>query len=105
MMLQRGRNNKYPKKIETWKIGDDVPEWLSDRAKVELVDLGSGKKTIKTNEFTNGGIEVVAADGRNSLVKTTSKTDLICFGDGKIFSLTEKQLNLLYKNEETKRGI
>ena len=35
---QRGRNDKYPAKIEVWRIGEKVPEWLSDRAKVKFID-------------------------------------------------------------------
>lgn len=98
IMIQRGRNDKYPKTIDTWRKTDKIaPEWLTDLAKIELVDLGSGAKKIKMNDLTSGGVEIIAADGKNTLVKTQGESDYVCFGDNKLFPLTEVQLNLLYK--------
>jgi len=97
-MTQRGRNEKYPKTIETWqKSTKEIPEWLTDLAKVELVDLGSGVKKIRMNNLTSGGVEIIAADGLTTLVKTQNESDYICFGDNKLFSLTQTQIDLLYK--------
>ena len=36
-MKQRGRNEKYPNEIKIWKLGDPVPSWLSDLAKVKKI--------------------------------------------------------------------
>ena len=97
-MIQRGRNNKYPEKIDTWQKSErDVPDWLTDIAKVEMVDLGSGRKKIRMNNLTSGGVEIIAADGQNILIRTQGDSDYICFGDNKLFSLTESQMGLLYK--------
>lgn len=98
IMTQRGRNEKYPKTVDTWQKTDkEIPEWLTDLAKVELVDLGSGAKVIRMNSLTSGGIEIIAADGLTTLVKTQNDSDYICFGDNKLFSLTKTQIDLLYK--------
>jgi len=101
-MIQRGRNSKYPSKIEVWREGDLVPEWLSDRARVESVDLGSGEKILKINKLSSGGIEIISSDWTNTLIKTSGEGDYVCFGDNRIFSLSEIQLNLLYKNDVEK---
>ena len=103
IMVQRGRNKKYPEKIDTWKKNEkDVPEWLTDIAKVEMVDLGSGRKKIRMNDLTSGGVEIIAADGKNILIRTQGESDYICFGDNKLFSLTESQMELLYKQSGDK---
>jgi hypothetical protein len=102
-MIQRGRNNKYPEKIDTWQKSErDIPEWLTDIAKVEMVDLGSGRKKIRMNSLTSGGVEIIAADGQSILIRTQGESDYVCFGDNKLFSLTESQMGLLYKQSEDK---
>ena len=98
--VQKGRNLKFPVKIETWKIGESIPEWLSDRARIEKVDPWTGEKTIKMNNLTSGGVEIISSDLVTPLIKTTSMEDYVCFGDGKIISLTETQMNLLYRDEQ-----
>ena len=69
MWTQRGRNNLYPESIETWKQGETVPEWLSDRAKVEMVDLGNADKILKTSFLSSGGYEIYEASGKSVLVR------------------------------------
>lgn len=98
-MKQRGRNKAYPERVEVWRKGEDVPEWLSDRAKVISVDLGTGKKILKIVNLSSGGIEILSSDGVNCLVKTVGEDDLICFGDNRVFSLTPIQAKLLYMEE------
>ena len=101
-MIQCGRNSKYPRKIETWRIGEAIPEWLSDVAKIQSVDLGSGKMYIKMCDYDTSGFEITAADGYSPLVRAKNKSDYICYGDEKIFSLTEAQIKLLYKEKKKK---
>lgn len=101
-LIQRGRNNKYPKIIETWKLGESVPEWLSDRSKVELVDLGNEDKKLKTTPLSSGGYEIYDASGKNVLTRVPDN-GLVCFGDNYIFSLSSDEIELLYE-EENKRG-
>ena len=105
-MIQRGRNNKYPEKIEVWNQEmKKVPEWLSDAAKVEMVDLGTGNPILSMNKTSKGGVEILNASGSGVLIKTNNESDFICFGDSKMFVLTKKQVKLLYKDEKEKRGI
>lgn len=97
--IQSGYNDKYPWKITTWKWGDSIPDWLSDRAKVSFID-GNGNLTLETHETSSGGIEIVSSSGSGILVKLVSKKDYVCIEnseEGNIFTLTETQLNLLYK--------
>ena len=102
-MIQRGRNDKYPEKIETWKKGQRVPEWLSDRAKIELVDLGNEDKILKMTNLSSGGYELYDASGKNVLTRVPEENGYVCFGDSKIFSLSQRELELLYTEEEKKR--
>lgn len=94
-MKQLGRNDKYPKEIETWKLDDpDIPSWLSDRCNIKGLDE-NGDPIIDIRE--NGeGYEIITAGTNQVLVRTNGKSDIICFGNNKVFALTEKQLNLLY---------
>lgn len=95
--IQSGKNKAFPEKINLWKLGEDIPEWLSDISKVEFVD-GSGNITLKTLETNEGGLEIISADGISSIVRMSGKNDYVAIGDnGKIISLTEKQLSLLYR--------
>ena len=100
MLIQRGRNSLYPESIEVWKPGMKVPEWLSDRAKVDLVDLGNADKILKIIELSSGGYEIPDSSGKNTLIRAP-KDGYVCFGDNKIFALDPKALELLY--EEKKR--
>lgn len=99
MWTQRGRNNLYPETIEIWKIGDKVPEWLSDRAKIEMVDLGNADKILKTTELSSGGYEIYEASGKNVLVRVP-KEGTVCFGDNRVFSLSKMELDLLYEEKK-----
>lgn len=99
MLTQRGKNNLYPETIKIWRLGDRVPEWLSDRAKVEGVDLGNADKMLKTTELSSGGFELYDASGKNVLVRVP-KGGMVCFGNNRIFALSQAEFDLLY--EETK---
>ena len=95
---QKGENSKYPKEIKVWNVGDEIPEWLSDKAKVKFVD-GEGNITLETNDTTTGGLEIWDSTGTSILVRLESKEDNVCIDlneKGAIFSLTKKQTNLLY---------
>lgn len=94
-MKQLGRNDKYPKEIETWKLDQKpIPLWLTDRCKVlKLDDYGDPVLDIRESE---SGYELITSGNNQILVKVQNKDDIICFGDNRIFVLTEKQLNLLY---------
>ena len=93
---QRGRNDKYPEVIETWKIGERVPVWLSDRAKVKFID-GNGDVTLDRRDRGDGSFEIIGASGVQILVTVSERSGVVCFGGGRIFSLRERQLEILYE--------
>lgn len=93
---QRGRNSKYPETIEVWKIGEGVPEWLSDRAKVKFID-GNGNVTLDRRDRGDGSYEIIEAAGVQTLVTVPERIGVVCFGEGKVFSLKERQLEILYE--------
>ena len=101
MLVQRGRNNLYPESIEIWKPGMKVPEWLSDRAKVELVDLGNADKILKIIELSSGGYEIPDSSGKNTLIRVP-KDGYVCFGDNRVLALSQKELDLLYEEKKRK---
>ena len=102
MMIQRGMNSKYPEKINTWRLGENIPEWLSDRAKVLFID-GDGNITLDLLKLDTGGVEIKNSDGKGILVKMETGDSVLCYSNGKnIFSLKPKQLELLYQEEEKK---
>ena len=95
-MKLRGLNNKYPAEIQVYLPGqDEVPQWLSDKAKIlKLSD--TGRPELDMTPTNTGGYQIKSADGSGILV-TTQEGGYVCFGDGRIFSLTQRQLGLLYK--------
>lgn len=99
--VQTGKNDAWPKEIEIWKLGDPIPEWLSDQGKISFVD-GEGNLTLETHETSSGGLEIVGSSGTGALVVMRDKKDYVAYGEGKIFSLSDIQLNLLYKPVITK---
>lgn len=95
--IQKGKNNKYPQTIEdTWKLGDLVPEWLSDIAKVGSIDSETNTVSLITRDTTTGGYEIIDSSGSYNILTTKTKEDIICKSGAKIFSLTPIQFNLLY---------
>ena len=101
--IQSGKNDAWPEEIEVWKLGDPIPEWLSDQGKVSFID-GEGNITLETHETSSGGLEIVASGGTGTLVIMKDKKDYVAHGgDGRIFSLSDIQLNLLYKPKIIKR--
>jgi len=93
---QRGRNTKYPETIEIWKIGEKVPEWLSDRAKVKFID-GNGDITLDRRDRGDGSFEIIGASGIQTLVTVSERSGVVCFGEGRVFSLRKRQLEILYE--------
>jgi hypothetical protein len=95
---QKGINKKYPTTIWTWKLGDDVPEWLSDIAKVKSIVDGTKLDLIMSN---TGGYEIKDSGGIDILVRTKKEDDLVCMSTDKtsIFSLSQLKFKLLYERE------
>jgi hypothetical protein len=100
---QRGYNDKYPYEIVAWRIGEKVPQWLSDIAMIGAIDERTGNLHIATRDTKTGGIEILESSGRTSLVTTTSREDYVCKSIktiGGVFSLTPTQFSLLYDSPE-----
>lgn len=95
---QRGRNNNFPGEILAWKIGDPVPEWLSDRASIAYIDDVTGNVGLNMTETSSGGYIIKDASGTADLVKLVSREDYVCKStdNDRIFSLSHLQLSLLY---------
>ena len=97
---QKGKNNKYPTTIQVWKLGDSVPEWLSNIAKVGAINENTGELSLFTRDTNTGGFELLDSGGTISLVKTKSRKDYVCKpleSRGPVFSLTPLQLKMLYE--------
>ena len=101
--IQSGHNDKYPRRIETWIFGQQPPpEWISDVCKVKFIDA-LGNISLEYRETSTGGLEIINASGDKVALKIPSRTDYVCYGDGRIFTLRPIQLELLY-TEEKRRG-
>lgn len=99
-MIQRGMNDRYPDTIDTWRLGEKIPEWLSDKAQVTFID-GEGNLTINIRDLNSGGKEIIEANGKSTLVKMETSNSRVCYSpDSPIFSLRPEQLDLLYECEE-----
>lgn len=97
IFIQSGRNEKYPNQIETWRRGEILPSWISDNCKIIAME---GTRLIpEYRGVSGGGFEIVRENG-TALVSTKSDRDFVCYGDGKIFSLSQTQLGLLYTEKK-----
>ena len=99
---QRGQNDTCPGEVTTWKYGDDVPEWLSDIAKVASIDNNTHRISLETRETNTGGFEILDSSGQHVLVRLDSKTDILCRDISSevkgitLFSMTPRQFDLIY---------
>lgn len=95
---QSGRNDLFPAAVITWTFGEDIPEWLSDRAKIGDIDRESGIINLALTPTSSGGYELFTADGKSVLVRTVNKDDMVCKDtkSEKIISLTRRQFELIY---------
>ena len=98
---QYGRNDKYPKEIKVWRLSDEtLPEWLSDIAKLKFGE--GGKLLLDYRDLYSGGYSILDSSGKYTLISVQDKNDYVCFGNSKLFSITENQFKLLYKEKKNK---
>jgi len=96
----RGENSKFPELIlDTWKLGNPVPTWISDICKVKFMD-GEGNITLEKRDTNTGGYELLSADNSRVLIKVPEKSSLLCWDGNKITVLREIQFKLLYTSAE-----
>ena len=92
----------FPGRVTTWKYGDDVPEWLSDIAKVASIDNNTHRISLETRETNTGGFEILDSSGQHVLARLDSKTDILCRDISSevkgitLFSMTPRQFDLIY---------
>ena len=101
--VQRGFNIDWPEKIlDTWKRGEIIPEWLSDRANVTIMS-SDGIKNIEIRETSSGGYEIVDS-GKIGVLVSLKNSDWFVAWDGKrILSISPDQLEFLYKKENSEK--
>lgn len=97
----KGKNDKYPKKIEYWKYGLSVPEWLSDMAKIQGIDGDTGEAILDLKFRGSGGFDILESSGQSILVRVQNRDDYVCFGklesgEDWLFPLRESQFEILY---------
>lgn len=98
---QYGRNSKYPKEIKVWRLGDEsIPTWLSDIAKVKFGE--NGELVLDYRELSSGGYSILDSSGKYTLISVQYKSSYVCLGDSILFSITENQFKLLYKEKKNK---
>lgn len=96
---QTGRNEKYPEKVVTWSINDNIiPPWLSDVSKVVAIDNNTRQPILERRNTSSGGYEIISAEGSTKLVSTKTKNDIICksIDSSEIFSMTQKEFEFIY---------
>ncbi len=95
-MKQKGQNSNYPQEISIWKMGEKVPEWLSNVAQILGIDDANDTYILGINRLSKGGYEIKDSSGQNVLVRVWNDDNYVCYGDGRFFSLSPTQLKLLY---------
>lgn len=98
---QRGQNDKFPALITTWSLGEDVPEWLSDIAKISSIDNLTSKISLEIRKTNTGGYELLDSSGQKTLIRFSCETDVLCKSldpRGQMFIMSPLQLNLVYKS-------
>ncbi len=100
--IQRGVNPDWPYTIleeDTWKLGEDIPEWLSDRAHITILS-GDGIKNLGTRETSGGGIEIIDSGRVGTLVTLDKKDWIVIFDGNSVKSLSPDAMKFLYKLKE-----
>ncbi|MBR2245872.1 MAG: hypothetical protein IJ880_02400 [Bacilli bacterium] len=101
---QKGTNSAFPQEVETWIWGEDIPEWLSDLAKIGAINGETNKIYLEHRDLSSGGYELLDSSGQHTLVRASSKKDYICRDlskkKGGLFVLTPLQFNLIYYGTE-----
>lgn len=98
-LKQTGFNPNFPLEAETWKPGEKVPEWLSDRAKISGFDgEGNIMLDIKTDE--RGRIHIRDTYRPIDLVTLENSESIIIYGEGfSLKVLNQEQIDFLYEEE------
>lgn len=91
---QWGYNPDFPIIAETWELGDPVPAWLSDHAKVAGFN-SDGSILLDTYTDREGNLHIRDTYRPIDLVVIPKNHKLI-YGEGIMKVISQKQLDFLY---------
>ena len=95
-VIQKGHNPDYPKEAYTWTPSQPVPEWILDRARISGFNE-KGEPILITRKRSSGGIDILEANGRDTLVSLRTEDSWILYSSSHpLMSVTPHQLDLLY---------
>ena len=100
MLIQSGRNPKWPDKVSKyWKYGSGpVPDWLSDASKIIGFD-NAGQPVLSTLNLSGDSIQIQGPTG--PLVTLKTQDSWIIYDEHFGFlSMTDKQKELLYEEKK-----
>lgn len=99
-LKQWGKNKNFPDRVETWNIGEVVPEWLSDRANIVGFSK-TGSLLLNMWQDDRGRYHIMdTAKPHIELLIIPSKDHTVLYGSGKLFVLGPKEIDFLYVEEE-----
>lgn len=97
LLKQSGENKNYPEICDAWKMGEPIPEWLSDSARVKEIKE-DGTVVLSTSTTSSGGVMILGHQGPTDILVTLKSEEswIIHSKTHKLISLTDLQLRLLY---------
>lgn len=95
-VTQKGNNPDYPKEAYIWTLSEEVPEWISDRAKISGFKE-TGEPILMIRRKSSGGLELLDSSGKETLISLKTEDSWVLFSSSHpLISLTPHQLELLY---------
>ena len=96
-ITQRGLNPDYPKEAYIWTPTEPIPEWISDRAKIEGFK-DTGEPLLSVRPRTSGGMDILDTTGKEALVTLETPDSFVLYSSTHpLMSVTPHQLELLYE--------
>ena len=97
-LKQWGHNPNFPEIAETWKVGERVPEWLSDQAKVSGFDPTGGILLETHTDQSTGKIHIKDTYRPIDLIVLDSKDHIVIYGKGyPLKALSPIQVDMIYR--------
>lgn len=103
---QTGKNVLYPKEIETWRLGEELPEWLLNICKVEYDKETDGFKPVIQPGVKGGYVLLESGNTAKVLVCATKDSDYIAKDTKsyRLYVISERGLELMYSEQKKKRS-
>ena len=99
-LKQWGYNPDYPIEVEGWKIGEKVPDWLSDVAKVSGFDGKTGDILLDMWTDKQGKFHIKDTYRPIDLLVIPNTDSMVVYGDGKLIVLDPEEIDFLYIETE-----